>query len=234
MNDRPTQPLHVALFALSAIPGRIGASVRRKLARRRAPISVADFEARLTRLTPQDICIDMGANMGVMTELLAATGAQVHSYEPDPHCFAALQKRFAGRSNVHLHNVAVAAASGTATLQRTRDFDSDPDAQSVGSTIAIIDSALYDPANTFQVTTCSFADLLAGFDRPVAIVKMDIEGAEFSILDQILATPRKFAIGALFVETHERFFPERLGFVKTLRQLNWDGKLPFPIDTFWP
>ncbi len=234
MSDRPTQPFHRALFALSATRGRIGASIRRKLARRRAPISVADFETRLTRLTPQDICIDMGANMGVMTELLAATGAQVHSYEPDPHCFAALQKRFADRPNVHLHNVAIAATSGSATLQRTRDFDKDPDAQSVGSTIAITDNALYDPANTLQVETRSFTDLLECFDRPVAIVKMDIEGAEFPILDQILATPERFAIGALFVETHERFFPERLRFVKTLRQMNWDGTLPFPIDTFWP
>ena len=38
----------------------------------------------------------------------------------------------------------------------------------------------------------------------------------------------------MFVETHERHLPERVAMVKALRKRNWEGSLPFPIDTFWP
>ncbi|MGV8953403.1 MAG: hypothetical protein ACOH2M_20065, partial [Cypionkella sp.] len=74
MSGPPTHPIHRLLFAYSDTPGRIGASIRRKLSRRRCHLSVADFEARLARLTAKDICLDLGANRGLVTEQLAATG----------------------------------------------------------------------------------------------------------------------------------------------------------------
>ena len=191
MSKAPKKPLHRLLFALSGGDNAIGRSSRRKLMRRLPRKSLADFDARLALLTPGDICIDLGANLGLFTEKLAQTGAQVHAYEPDPHYFAILQKRFAGQSNVHLHNVAVSAVAGTAILRRARGFEAAPDLMSQSSSIAVLDEAKFDLAGGIAVETRAFADVVNDFDRPVTLVKMDIE-------------------------------------------MNWAGRLPFPIDTFWP
>jgi FkbM family methyltransferase len=225
-------PFQRLLFALSAKPGRVGASAARKLKRRRKRQSLLDFEVRLASLTASDICLDLGANMGVYTEKLALTGAEVHAYEPDPHCFAALQAKFADWPGVHLHNAAVARSAGVATLRRTLNFQRAPDSESQGSSIARQDSAMHQQ-DGMLVETRAFADVVNGFDRPVAIVKMDIEGSEFEILEDILKAPDQFRIGALFVETHERHFPDRFAMLHELRGLNFSDALPFPIDTFW-
>lgn len=235
---RPTHPMHRLLYEMSGLGGRIGQSVRRKLMRRFSKRSVADFNSRVARLVPGDLCLDLGANMGVVTARLAATGAEVHAYEPDPYCVDVLTRRFAGYNNVHLHPQAVSGLAGKNLLRRTKDFDLAPDLESQGSSIAINAPRYYDDNNAVLVETLAFADVVAGFGRPVSLIKMDIEGAEFSILDHILAghaagrTP--LPISALFVETHERHVPEWVAQLKDLRALNWDGKLPYPIDTFWP
>ena len=173
-----------------------------------------------------------------VTERLAATGAEVHAYEPDPHCVAALNRRFAGRNNVHLHPQAVSEKAGEFLLRRTKDFDLAPDLHSQSSSIAINSPRFYDDENGVIVETLAFGAVIAGFDRPVTLIKMDIEGAEFSILEHILADLAQgtapLPIGAMFVETHERHLPDHVGLLKSLRAMNWDGALPYPIDTFWP
>jgi len=229
----PLHPFHRFLFWLSQFDGRISASAGRKLRRRRLKATLADFDRRLAAVTAEDICLDFGANMGLFTEKMAATGATVHAYEPDPHCFAILQARFAGRANIHLHNAAVARTAGRATLRRTLDFAQSPDLQSQSSSIAIQNPGLYQ-ADGITVETRAFVDVVNGFDRPVAIVKMDIEGSEFDILAHVLEAPERFRIGAMFVETHERRFPEFRRMVRQVRQMNVDGALPYPVDTFWP
>lgn len=226
------------LLALSGHNWSVGRSARRKLARRMKQDSLADFHARLAQLKPGDVCLDLGANMGTYTEKLAATGAEVHAYEPDPYCFAALQTRFAGRPNVHLHNQAVSGSAGSFVLRRAKGFDQDPDMLSQSSSIAIRDDKLFDESNSVIVETVAFADVVKGLQRPVALVKMDIEGAEFSILDTILADEAAgrppLPIKVLYMETHERNMPTRFAMLKALRVRNWAGALPYPIDTFWP
>jgi FkbM family methyltransferase len=200
------------------------------------PASMRDFEARLAKMGPGDICLDLGANMGTFTEKLAATGAEVHAYEPDPFCFAALQKRFAGRENVHLHQQAIAHENGSILLRRSKAFESSPEWHSQGSSIVINDARM-DDVNTIEVEMRSFVEVISQLGRKVALVKMDIEGAEFAILDQILADQARgvvLPIGAMFVETHERYFMDRLELVRDLRRPEVQRALPYPIDTYWP
>lgn len=235
---RPANPFHRVLYELSGISGPIGHSVRRKLLRRVSKVSVADFNARVARLGPGDICLDLGANLGVVTERLAATGAEVHAYEPDPHCVVALLGRFKGHANVHVHPMAVSGAPGEFLLRRMKEFDQSPDRHSQSSSIAINSARHSGDTNAVMVQTLAFADVVLAFGRKVALVKMDIEGSEFSILDHILsahaAGEAPLPIGALFIETHERHLPDRVALTKRLRAMNWDGALPYPIDTFWP
>lgn len=57
------------------------------------------------------------------------------------------------------------------------------------------------------VPAFDFAKLLRFFGGKNVIVKMDIEGAEFSVLRHLLETKTIGLISTLYVETHERLMP---------------------------
>jgi FkbM family methyltransferase len=68
------------------------------------------------------IVLDVGAHIGYFSLIAAAlvgrTG-EVHAFEPDPDCFAALCRNAASWSHVVPWNLAVAELSGTASLHRS-------------------------------------------------------------------------------------------------------------------
>ena len=82
----------------------------------RKETTTAEFDRIVATLDETSIVLDCGANLGDVTARLAATGAHVHSFEPEPFLFSHLERRFAGTPNVTLHNVALAARSGVASL----------------------------------------------------------------------------------------------------------------------
>src|SRR5437879_2510751 len=73
---------------------------------RGAPAAQPDLRA-FADLQPGDIAIDAGANVGDITAVMAATGATVYAFEPNPFAFKALRRRFASNPNVHCINKAV-------------------------------------------------------------------------------------------------------------------------------
>jgi FkbM family methyltransferase len=161
-------------------------------------------------LRPGDTVLDCGANMGVVSAQLAATPAQVIAYEPDPFAIARLRERFAETPNVTLVNAAVAARPGTVRLMRASNFDDNPETASVKSTI-LAGGRSIDDSTGVDVTCLSFLDILrekASPDRPLAFVKMDIEGAELEILETMLAQDLFGHVRCLVAETHERKFKD--------------------------
>ena len=63
-----------------------------------------------SQLGPGDLVMDCGANLCEITTILGATGTDVIPYEPDPHAFKKLHRRFADTANVELVNAAVGAS----------------------------------------------------------------------------------------------------------------------------
>lgn len=170
-------------------------------------------------LKPGDLALDLGANMGVVTEKLAATGAEVIAYEPDPFAFATLQAKFAGRINVTLVNAAVGVGSGTVRLMRADNFDDNPTGASVKSTI-LDGGRRIDSGNAVEVPLLDFPTILrdlTGTRGEIAFVKMDIEGAELEILEVMLAEGLFAQLRSLVAETHERKFRDLRDRYKALR-----------------
>lgn len=159
-------------------------------------------------LRPGDTVLDCGANMGVVTERLAATPARVIAFEPDPFAFDHLKQRFGDAPNVTLVNAAVAATPGTVRLMRAENFDANPTGASVKSTI-LDGGRSIDQGNAVEVACLSFPDILrehASAASPLAFVKMDIEGAELEILESMLEQDLFPYVRCLVAETHERKF----------------------------
>lgn len=203
---RPARIAKHAVFSL--LPGQIGLRNRacyHHLVKR--PV-MDRFERALNSLRPGDICIDCGANRGLYTEKFAARGARTHAFEPDPWSFARLSERMAADpGDIHLRNAAVGTKAGHITFYRDAGFDDAPRKASLASSIY---PRADRPQQAIDVETVDFLAFLRGLDRDIAIIKMDIEGAEVPLLEALFASDLMDRIGYLFVETHELQFPDLL------------------------
>lgn len=185
-------------------------------------------------LRPGDLAVDCGANMGVVTAQLAATGAEVLAFEPDPSAFATLTERFGAMPNVRLVNAAVGAASGTVRLMRSQNYEANPVGASVKSTILDGGRGI-DAENSVEVELIDFPALLR--DRAaqggIAFVKMDIEGAELDILE-VMDRDGLFAhVRCLVAETHERKFRALRPRYRALRAAVAERYAPTHVNLDW-
>ena len=126
--------------------------------------------------------VDLGANVGAFTVLVASLGCRVTSYEPDPDNFALLERNVAlngFEDRVNLVRAAVVAhAGGTATLHvngARKNFwrNSLIKAWRGGSSV--------------QVPTVHFGDLLHVWST--AGLKVDTEGSEMPLLEALTTRP---------------------------------------------
>jgi FkbM family methyltransferase len=159
-------------------------------------------------LRPGDVVLDCGANVGDVAEPLAATGARVIAFEPDPWAFERLSARLGAWPNVTLHQAAVGVADGHATLRRADNFGANPASASVKSTL-LAGGRRIDDAGGIEVAVTGLPDLIAALARAhgtVALLKLDVEGAELDILAALLDRALFDRIRLTLAETHEKKF----------------------------
>ena len=210
-----------AIKPLPSTPDEIEALIRRQKRNQRKAWSEGYMTAITALLRPGDLVMDCGANMGVVTELLAATGADVLAYEPDPYAFSILEQKFANTPNVTLINAAVGVGAGTIRLMRADNFGDNPDGASVKSTI-LDGGRRIDAANAVEVTLLDFPTLVrehVSARGEIAFIKMDVEGAELDILEILDREDLFTNIRALVAETHERKFKDLRDRYKALREV---------------
>jgi FkbM family methyltransferase len=133
---------------------------------------------------PGDVVLDVGAHVGVVTLIAAsATGpsGEVHAFEPVPGNFRSLEAnvRLNGFENVVLNRAAVGAEEGEISLGLP---DVVPDSGS-GST-----SAMYTAGGEVRTVTAPVVSLDLYVeehtgDRPIRLLKIDVEGLEQAVLE---------------------------------------------------
>jgi FkbM family methyltransferase len=164
----------------------------------------------LSMLQPGDLVIDCGANLGEIAGPLAETGAHVHAFEPDPYNFAKLTERLGHLPNVTLHQSAVGTSAGTVRLMRAANWDENPDQASVKSTIITGGRNISD-AEGIDVALIDFPAFLQALiaqHGSISFLKMDIEGAELDLLEEMERQDLFAPIRLTVAETHERKFKD--------------------------
>jgi FkbM family methyltransferase len=182
------------------------AVIRRALGRSSARSSAEQrFGHYFDRLDRGSVAVDCGANVGRFTQLMADAGATVYAFEPHPAAYELLAARFAGYDNVTCIRKAISTTSGTVRLYLHVDSEDDPVKWSV-ATSSIADKGNVDPERYFDADTVDLDAFLREVG-PVALLKMDVEGAEIEILERLLETGRIREIGTLLVEMHDARIP---------------------------
>lgn len=126
------------------------------------------------------LVIDCGANMGMVTLFYKSRfpKSRVVSYEPHPATFGLLRRNVEqnGLQGVELHASAVSDANGTVTL-----YDSPVEEAALNVSI----DAGWVGGEPFTVPAERLSDRI---DEPVDFLKMNVEGSEYRVLDDLIAT----------------------------------------------
>ena len=220
---------------LPETPDEIEALIRRQKRNLRKAWAEGYLTAITAMLKPGDLAVDCGANMGVVTERLATTGADVVAFEPDPFAFKTLEQKFANLPNVTLINAAVGVGFGTVRLMRADNFGDNPEGASVKSTI-LDGGRRIDAENAVEVPLIDFPSWVADQVKArgeVAFIKMDIEGAELDILEKMDAEQLFQNVRCLVAETHERKFKDLRDRYKALRDKVSESYAPGKVNLDW-
>ena len=154
-----------------------------------------------------DVAVDCGANVGRFTEIMARNGATVYAFEPNPHAFRILDQRFSERANVQCVNKAVFTSDTVLPLYLHVNEARDQVYWSTGS--SLLECKPNVSKDRFvEVEAVDFCRFIESVGGPVALVKMDIEGAEVAVVKRLIETGTVRQIRHLIVETHEERIPE--------------------------
>ena len=149
----------------------------------------ADMAFVLHVLRPDDLFLDLGANIGSYTVLAGkVAGAHCLALEPVPETFAKLQRNLRVNDlGSRVEAVQSAAGSGSANLWFSADRD---------TTNQVVDENY--PGKKIQVPVARLDDLLE--QRTALVWKVDVEGFEFEVLSGAGRALRQPGLKAVLLE----------------------------------
>jgi FkbM family methyltransferase len=167
---------------------------------------------------PNRLSIDVGANLGGYTWLLARHSRRCHAFEPNPRLYRLLRFAFMFDRRVVVHRVALSDVSGTTRLQIPLNAGVPIDG------LATIDAASLRPelqTTAVEVQTRRLDD----FDlTDIGFIKVDVEGHELAVLkgaQEILRRDKP----SLLVEVDTRQRPDAVATIAAfLKALGYDGR----------
>ena len=155
-------------------------------ARTTSPHLTVDFD-----LDERSIALDAGAYVGDWTAaLIQRSGASVYAFEPNPKAFARLNERVRSWPNVHAYEYGLGARDEKQTLTL----------QGPGSTV-FGTSSMHDTAIVETRDIVAVLDEL-GIDR-VDLLKLNIEGGEYDVLQRLIDSGWSERVGVILVQFHE-------------------------------
>lgn len=164
-----------------------------------------EFMRHVKKLSTSSLVIDIGANVGLVSETLARSGARVISLEPNSKAFEQLKRVASRYPNIHIRNEAAGIKN-----QQTKLFLS-KNSKKIDEDFTQASSFMIRKPNVSSVyfeivKEIDFAQFLNSLDEQVELIKLDIEGYEIQLLNHLLDQKAVKNVNHFYVETHERKF----------------------------
>ncbi|AXO14268.1 FkbM family methyltransferase [Thalassospira indica] len=175
-----------------------------------------EFMKHVKKLSPSDLTIDVGANVGLVSECIARRGVRVIAFEPNSSAFSKLQIVAKKYPNIEPRNEAAGVNNQETKLYLHRNVASTTEDLTQAS--SLLDGKPNVSRENFElINEVDFSEFLRALNEPVELIKIDIEGYEIQLLNHLLDTKMVDKVGAFYVETHERKFKELVPATQALK-----------------
>lgn len=176
-------------------------------------LKIKHFENKLPReilqtisnLKRGDICIDVGASTGLVSEIFLSRGAEVYAFEPHPAAFAKLLEVKEKHKRFRPFNSAVGVSEGKANLYLHTSHHSNPVIFSTGS--SLMESKPNVGGDFIVCQVINFKEFIESFPS-IQILKIDIEGYEVELIPHLIKLRALNNVKQIYVETHEKKWPD--------------------------
>lgn len=188
-------------------------------------------EELFASLGPGDIAIDCGANLGVVSQKIAEKGALVFAFEPNPFVFEVLKNQLLSYPNVVCINKGVWHKNDKLHLYLHQHYQTDPVGSAYASSL-LSNHPVTRPHQYVEVDVIDLTEFIERLNRDIKLVKIDIEGAEFELLEKIVAKDLHLRIEKIVVENHEWLIPDLKAKADHFRQVMQEKQIR-NIDLNW-
>ena len=147
-----------------------------------------------------------------------------HAKGSTPFAFALLKKRFDGAPNVTCFNKGVWVRDETLQMYLHVRSEEDEIKWSTGSSILPFKGNV-SPDRCLRIEVIDLAGFIRSLKHKVALLKIDIEGAECEVLERFIEEKLHKEVDLTLVETHEKKIPELKGKMEKIRQMIADRRI---------
>ena len=151
-------------------------------------------------LDKNSLIIDAGSSYGHVIRAIAPTGCQVYSFEAHPLFYGFLVRDYSDLENVVLSNKAVWCENEV----RKFYFKESREDLNGGATLMSEKSNITNPGLGQDVECFDLSEFILNLDKDVDVLKIDIEGAEYEVLNKLFDTGAHERVKSIYLEDHER------------------------------
>jgi FkbM family methyltransferase len=190
-----------------------------------------DIHSVVSDLKSGDVCIDVGANVGMVSEIFLSKGADVYAFEPHPDAFKKLLEVKKKYKNFIPLNQSAGITNGKMRLFLHAFHLVNSIKYSTGSSLmASKPNVVKDFVESESVCLSEF---LTRFPR-IRILKIDIEGYEVELIPHLIKTRALSNVDHVFVETHEKKWPDLAKITADMKQLVSESPYKDQFRWDWP
>lgn len=156
----------------------------------------------LEDINSESVVLDLGSNYGDFLKALAPAGCTIHSFEPHPMFYGKILESYGKYDNITFHK----KAAWNRNEVKKFYFKNSPTAENGGATLMSEKTNITNLSLYKEVECIDISELIQSIGH-IDVLKMDVEGAEYEILNRIYETGALKCIKSIYFEDHERKMP---------------------------
>ncbi|MDR0651389.1 MAG: FkbM family methyltransferase [Candidatus Peribacteria bacterium] len=130
------------------------------------------------------IFVDCGANVGLIIDIARFVGMEVYAFEPSKSAFRLLKKKYEGDDKIHLYQKAVSDKFTTVNFYYNEHALYDQSASLIHPMKPTKNPVSYE-VESVRLVEILKNDILSKHKK-IHLLKLDVEGAEFAIMEDII------------------------------------------------